>query len=788
MTDWQALTRLPEELKQTPRWCIAGPDKAPYLVSNGKLYHAKVTSTDFLTFEDACTLGQKHKGSGIGYILGAVDPFTCIDLDVKTAANEPDASKHTAPEQLARFSQIIAAFDSYTEYSRSGVGMHIWVRGDIGQGCRRDGVEVYSQERFMICTGNAFADKPIEERPELLEVLAREVRRGETQALTDLVEINEVEADSVILERASSAHNSDKFQGLYQGRWQEVEYPSQSEADLALMSMFTFYSQSKAQCRRLFRASGLGQRRKATKNDRYLNYTLSRIRARQQAEAVVDTACLMEGNNFLIDYENDQKSKVTLAQEELDRLQSVPPEGVEAAAKAVQATTLPAVDNGLSWPPGLAGAIAAFIYNSSPRPVKEVAIVGALGLLAGIAGKAYSVPQSGLNIYLILVARSAIGKEAMHSGLSHIIAELREQYPLVQNFVDFTDFASGPALVKACASNPCFVNVAGEWGQKLKRLSEDHNNGPMQQLRTVMTNLYQKSGPTAVVGGLSYSNKDQNISSVNGVAYSMIGETTPGTFYDSLTDTMMEDGFLSRFTIIEYRGERPAANKAPVVTMDPNLKQGIAHLATHALTLLQRADNCDVNIDPLAFKMINEFDRECDSEIRKAGDDESQRQMWNRAHLKAIRVAALLAVADNYLLPMIHPEHIEWALDLIRRDIGIMARRIAEGDIGKGDHTRERKLLATINAYLGKTLSPSYRIPDKLRTDGIVPRKFLQIRLARINAFTSHRSGANFAMDTSLKSLIDSGYIMEMDKVKLIDGYGFHGRAFRVLNLPQISC
>jgi hypothetical protein len=307
--------------------------------------------------------------------------------------------------------------------------------------------------------------------------------------------------------------------------------------------MFCFYSKSNEQCRRLFRCTELGRREKATKNDRYLNYTLEVIRGRQARESVLNESGRAMAEAYV---------------QSLQNAQSNTDYGDVAAARIAAVQTAPEeVDGSISWPPGVAGALASFIYHSAPRPVKEVAIVAALGFLAGVTGKAFNIPQSGLNAYIILVARSGVGKEAMHSGLSLVLEELRTSIPMAQRFVDFNDFASGPALQKACALNTSFVNVAGEWGRKLKRLADDSRpEGPMATLRTQMTNLYQKSGAGSMTAGIAYSNKEQNIGSVTGVAYSMIGETTPGTFYESLTPSMMEDGFLSRFIVVEYTGER----------------------------------------------------------------------------------------------------------------------------------------------------------------------------------------------------------------------------------------
>ena len=88
-------------------------------------------------------------------MLHPSDPFTCIDLDVKET---------TSQEQHQRHDDIVAMFDSYTERSRGGQGRHVWITAKIGKGARRDCVEVYSQERFIICTGDVYADRPIAER------------------------------------------------------------------------------------------------------------------------------------------------------------------------------------------------------------------------------------------------------------------------------------------------------------------------------------------------------------------------------------------------------------------------------------------------------------------------------------------------------------------------------------------------------------------------------------------------------------------------------------------------
>jgi len=674
---------IPQELAALPQWCMAGPDKAPWSVQG-----ARASSTDPSTWADyhSAVLAAEQTGAlGLGFMLSASDCYTCIDLDIK---------ENSSPEHIKRCWAIVEAFDSYTEYSVSGQGLHIWVKGKIGKGCRRDNVEVYSEERFIICTGRALPGytKTIEERQELLDILASEIRSAQKATRTTLVEIGDEESDEEVWRLAATAGNGDKFRALcsathavgvgvkkQEGNYTELGYPSQSEADLSLLSMLAFYSKSNEQVRRMFRQTGLGKRSKATRDNRYLDKTLELIRGRQQREDA-QVAALQATAEALV-------AKVELA----------------APPKLFEVKTKPTLD----WPPGVMGELAQWFYAIAPRPVREVAIVSALGLAAGVYGRAFNISGSGLNLYIILVARSAIGKEAMHSGISKLChTMMSSQVPGFSSMVDFNEYASGPALVKAVTATQSgsFVNVAGEWGRRLRKMSDDHVDGPMSTLRTVMTNLYQKSSAGTIVGGIGYSDKDKNIASTNGIAYSMIGETTPDTFYESLTNSMMQDGFMSRFIVVEHCGMRPEFNTSTNIPLPENLMVQIANGSLQALKVVGQP----VGLSEQAEAMLTAFDKESDAEIN-ATDDESWRQMWNRAHLKALKVAGLLAVMDNHMIPVVTATHAAWALNLIKRDIAVMRRKMSDGDVGDGDVARERKLLATLSDYLQNPAANGYK-------------------------------------------------------------------------------
>lgn len=449
---------------------------------------------------------------------------------------------------------------------------------------------------------------------------------------------------------------------------------------------------------------------------------------------------------------------------------------IVAPADAVQ----PADDGKYTWPPGFAGDLARFIYHTSYLPVREVSVAATLGLLAGVCGRAFTISGKSTSLYIILVARSAIGKDAIHDGIPELIQ--MAQVPMADRFINATNFASGPALQKAIIRQPGFLNLQGEFGRKLAQLANPRN-APMQELRRTMTDAYAKKH----LSGVSYSDSEKTLDGVMWPALSFIGETTPRAFYDALTPDMMEDGFMSRFLVIHHDGERPMPNEAREFEMQPHELQRWRDIINRAIpyqSVLMPAAPIEVGFATAdAFDKLKDFELKCGREINST-DDESRRQMWNRAHLKALQISALLAIADNEVFPKITLEHATWAKTIVRHGIDAFSAKMNSGDIGDDDHTREAKLKALMLKYLREKPRESYRIHPDMQRTGAIPRRYLQTNVSSASAFNNHKLGAARALDDTIRSLVDSGYIVEIAKDKVPVEWGPQGKCFRILELP----
>ena len=231
------------------------------------------------------------------------------------------------------------------------------------------------------------------------------------------------------------------------------------------------------------------------------------------------------------------------------------------AAAQPPASALPAPAFG--WPPGLVGRIAQALYAGAYSPVPDVAVAAAIALVNGVCGRAYrTYSGKDLAIYIILVAQSGIGKDAIHEGIPELIK--LANVPRAETLLRQSDFASGEALHKRLLASPGFLYLQGEFGRKLKRMSNPSDT-PMQNFRTTLTNAYGKS----FMEGKEYSKEEDSKLGVAWPALSFLGETTPSTFLECLTPDMMEDCVFR--PIVTADSEKGVTGDSEVVTGDSDL-------------------------------------------------------------------------------------------------------------------------------------------------------------------------------------------------------------------------
>jgi len=714
------------------------PRKVPYNARTG----ARASVTDMATwssFEQA--LGAYRAGGydGVGCVLYDKGGITAIDLDVAEGET-------LSPAQLA----IVANFASYTELSPSGRGLHVFALGSIGAGVRRGDVEVYSQARFITLTGNVYGDpRAVIERQEYLNQLVHEMGRREVEYAAYDDATPEWRGDDAVIAAGYAAANGEKFRALQTGEWRTF-YASQSEADFAFANMLWFHSRHREQTRRLFLASPLGQREKAQRPE-YVDRMVNRARDRDAPP--IDFAAITAAIRAAMETREPQ-----------------------------DAPSLPSIDDAHSTipkPPGVLGDIAQFIYDAAPRPVVEIALAGAIGYFAGIVGRAFNISATGLNQYVLLLAPTGTGKEAIASGISRLtdalsksapwkMATMGNAYTPPKAYVGPADMASGQGLLKSLASRkpPCFVSIVGEFGLKFKQLADDRASSSDVSLLRALLDLYNKSGATDTVGEVAYSDTKNNVEPIASPAFSIIGESVPSSFYGSLNETMIANGLLPRFTIIEYTGRRVKLNKAAqYVQPSPHLIERLTAVMATVDAIRPREANI-VQLTPEADAYFDEFEDFCTAQVN-ATNATVTRELWNRAHVKALKLAALVAVGVDHVRPTVGMDHATWAREQIERDIRRLLGRFDRGEVGvverETDEHRQHTLV--MKAAVQWTVTPYDNVPNHapfrrdMHAEHIIPHGFFAQGVGKHKAFRDDRYGPKAALDRTIKALIDGGLL-----------------------------
>ena len=437
-----------------------------------------------------------------------------------------------------------------------------------------------------------------------------------------------------------------------------------------------------------------------------------------------------------------------------------------------------------AFPKGLLGSVSQFMLDGAPRPEPDIALAGAIAYLSGLIGNAFNINGAGLNQYILYLAPTGIGKEAIAEGVSALnnaVWYCNSSDPFPHSGAELVS-ASG--LIKLMARNPCNLTIVGEFGKKMREMANPRNTHLHGLGRTILQ-LYSKSGKNGSFDPLAYSDSEKVTKRIVRPSLTLLGESVPESFYESLDESLIADGLLPRFMVFEVKGNRSYLNKgAKEATVPPALANDLQSLIATCNVIRNQVGAYEVPVEAEAATKFDEFDR-WTTDIINGSQAEVVKQLWNRAHLKALKLAALRAVGENWQNPIVTLAHTMWATNLIVAQTNNLIMRFNNGDVGEevGNEAKQiKEVIRVVRDYAHKdfdSVAAKYGGHFDMHKHGVIPEAYIQRRLITLKAFKPYPTRS---IKQAIKSLLEADDLREMPPSQMLEKYGVKPRAFVVSN------
>lgn len=774
------LLKIPQDLKDLNNFfCYkkVGGKKTNFNPKTGKEI---ADYSRLFSFSDCVSSVELGHYEGIGFFIKEDDNFTVVSLN---------GQKGTL-ESTSKFLEIIEKISSYTEISASEFDFKIWILGKPfdRNGKLRDNIfnkdiEIFTQNCFVYLTGNTLNGLDINPSTTYLNQLYNEIT-SETATATKLINVEPQEefTDTEIIKRIKNSSDSENFLSYKNGMIGDCF--SKVDAENNLIEIISKHTQNYLQIARIVAETRLYD--DSNPPIYYEEKILKVLKNGVQKIAKVDpkeikTPKLKSNKEIVVDMLVKEKG---IRQQQINKINSEA-EYIENRMK---------FDEGqkMTYPPGRMRDLIDGFLEQSVLPVREISTIGAIGMISAIAGRQFQFSGSGLGQYLLLIAKTGRGKNEIERGFSNFFSAI---YPKCENIWQFkgpANIASGQALARYISENPCFGSIVGEFFTMIKRLSMSNASQADQNLLLQLLDLYSKSGQGQRLEKMVYADKKNNTNVVEAPSLTIVGETSPQVFYESLNENMISNGLLNRFSIFQYFGERVAESDTFYnFKASPALVDHLAFLANKCISM-QRKNKFQV-VESTGD--ATEFFKISAEKIRsKINIDERDAitDLWGRIALKTRRLAGVLAVIDNPDTPKITLDMARWSYDIQYKATEELVEKFKNGEIGNSDDGRQ---LQEIEKSLVKFLDMDdylrgFHHNEILRTEKIVGYSFFTQTAGTKQCFKNSKGNLNFIMRNCLKHFVDCGDLRqctESEIKKLLGSTRSNGLYFKILNVKKYS-
>lgn len=362
----------------------------------------------------------------------------------------------------------------------------------------------------------------------------------------------------------------------------------------------------------------------------------------------------------------------------------------------------PALPAYLMNPPGILGDIARWITATAPKSQPELALAAAIALCSVVMGRTYrSQYGNWTSLYLVMVAKSTEGKEHPQSCVEKILTASG-----LTHLIGGSGYTSSGAVYSALLKEPCHIATIDEMGKLLKVSRAKGQSHTEAALDKLVEAFGRQDGvlrpPTYSTMTLAKGAATQAERVVHNPAITMLGATTPATFYENLTDDLVKDGFLGRCLVIE--SQQPRQLTRFVERTDPPSKIIDWCRAVNVRTMGQTGDIAGMLPSDMPASVIElPFDESCRAlmdafesrlnDAKQSSEGEGLDVLLGRTLEKAMKLSMLVCKAEDPGNTVIKPHHLEWAITFVNHYDNNLVRAVRTNRVKSQTDTDIKKAI-----------------------------------------------------------------------------------------------
>ena len=421
--------------------------------------------------------------------------------------------------------------------------------------------------------------------------------------------------------------------------------------------------------------------------------------------------------------------------------------------------------NALPWPPGMLGKLADNAYDMALYQYKEVSLVCAVGLIAGIAGRKFNVSKTGLNVYLTLIMETGMGKDFIKDFINGQLLSFNK-LGKASSFMGFSRYTGPKPLIVGLESARSQVCVFTEAGILMKDGTGDQSGRVRKLLE-----LYSCSGKNQYTGKEGYSVTENNIPSLRAAALSIISESTPETLHSAFSSGgCLENGHLPRQSIFRVIGDKPYMNFSAKEKLDDDINCRLEKLIS-TCSEVQSCDNPDVFDFTFSDCIVDDvklFSKECVN-IENNNRGNVKGIMANRMFMKAMKYAAIATVINYEHNLCICSVEWEWAKQLVSYEFSCVDKFFQGSDFSDTYHDLISGVVGKniVKIATGKYAGARYALNARQRKDSSIPYKCITqcLRNCKQLKFDKKFASPIDGLELVLRHMVKMGYLVYISSI-----------------------